>query len=271
MFLQPLPRRRVPDPGDVALVGHQPDEAHAVAALDLLRQRARLLGRADRGALRPDLDPPAERPPADVELDADAHRRAARARAGRRRLDQVEMRRRVDHHRGRAVGLGLGQPRERAERGAVGRRVGAHEVLEPLVGEPQALGEREGQKPLEAGVAREDAGEQVAAAHGLRRDPDRLAAGAPEHLVGVRPHRVEVAVRERRLEVAEDRLVAVVGGVESRCGHRLGGGGGRAFTGVGGHGRRLSPPESPVPHRAEPYLQSAAPGEVAERLKALAC
>ena len=96
---QAPPRRPVADAGDLALVGHQRRQLELRAPLDLPRQRDRLLDRVDRRALRPDLDPPAQRPPAGVDVDADPDRR----RAGpEHRLDRVEVLGAVDHQDRRA-------------------------------------------------------------------------------------------------------------------------------------------------------------------------
>ena len=78
----------------MALIGHQPGQLQAGAAEDLARERDRLLRRADRRALGADLQPAAERPPVDVELDRDPDRMLTGARGV---LDQVEMLDRVGH------------------------------------------------------------------------------------------------------------------------------------------------------------------------------
>ena len=97
---QAPPGRLVADAGDLALVGHQRVEFDLRPAFDLPRQRHRLLDRVDRRALRPDLDPPAERPPAGVDVDADADRRRVGAEHG---LDRLQVLDAVDHHQRRAV------------------------------------------------------------------------------------------------------------------------------------------------------------------------
>jgi hypothetical protein len=75
--------------------------------------------------------------------------------------------------------------------------------------QPERLGQGERHEALEA-VAREDPLQQRPAANGFRRDPDGLAAGAAQHVLGVRPQRVEVHERERGRAVAERGLVAGV-------------------------------------------------------------
>jgi hypothetical protein len=94
----------------------------------------------------------------------------------------------------------------------------------PWLVQPQRLGQREGQDAVVA-VAGEDVLEHAPAAHRLARDADRLARGAPDHVVGVRAQRVEVDEREGRVEV-----------------------GGRV------------PQPGEVVHRSEPYAVNAGPG-----------
>ena len=57
----------------------------------------------------------------------------------------------------------------------------------------------------------EQALEHRPAADRLAGDPDRLAAGAAQHVRGVRPDGVEVHEGERRLDLGEDRLEPLVG------------------------------------------------------------
>ena len=131
----------VADPGDLALVGHHAGQAGARALLDLGRHLARPLRSSHRRALGADpRQLPAQRPPADVQVEADADLGRA---APDRRLDQVEVRRAVDHRHRRARWLGDGQLDQLRERLAVGGRVGDDDVLEALTGEPQRLGQRE--------------------------------------------------------------------------------------------------------------------------------
>src|SRR5262249_30053004 len=104
------------------------------------------------------------------------------------------------------------------------------------------------------------------------RDPDRLAPGPPEHLLRVRPHRVEVDERERRLHLLENLLVSRVRLVW--VGHRI-------EPSPAGRTRKLGPVHLclllPVRERSTCRLIPAAggiffpSGEVAEWLKALAC
>ena len=115
-------------------------------------------GRADRRALRPDLQPAARGPVADVELEADPHR-LRRGRGGATRSGRGA--RRVDHQHRRGVGLLGRQPAELRERER-GRRSGSRRTRssKPRLGQPQRLGQRVGEEPPEAGVARQDALEQ---------------------------------------------------------------------------------------------------------------
>ena len=234
---QPPARRPVADPGDLPLVGHQRDQLDLRAPPDLLRQGDRLLHRVDRGALRPDLDPPAQRPPAGVDVDADPHRRGA---GPQHRLDRVQVLGAVDHHDRRPRRVGDRAQRQLPESAGVDGRVGEQQVLEPMLGKPEGLRQGEGQQAGEALVAAKDPLQQRPAAHGLAGDPDRLARRSRQHRVRVAPHRVEVDEGERRLDRLEYLLVLGVGG------HR-------------GH--------EPIPVA----LTIGALGEVAEWLKALAC
>ena len=77
------------------------------------------------------------------------------------------------------------------------RRVVSY-ILVAVAGQPQRLGQREGQDPLQPGAQR--AVDQRPHPHGLRRQPDRLAARAPQQVGGVGVERVEVDDRERRIE-----------------------------------------------------------------------
>ena len=143
-------RGSVADAGDLALVGHQPDEPGAGPLVDLLGHPPRPRGIVDRRALRPDpRHAPAERPPAGVDVEADAHlRRPAADRA----LDQVEVRAVVDHQHRRARGRLGGEAGDLADRAAVDRRVGDDEVLEALAGELERLGDGEREHAAEAGI-----------------------------------------------------------------------------------------------------------------------
>ena len=201
-------RDPVADAGDVSLVGHHPDQASAGTALDLGRRLARALRGPHRRALGADpRQLSAERPPADVQVQADAELGRA---APDRRLDQVEVGRAVDHRHRRARRLGGGQLDQLGERLAVGGRVGDDDVLEALPGEEQRLGQGEGEDALEAGVELEDATQDRHRAHRLGGDPDRLAGRLGEHEARVGVQRVEVDEGEGRRDRVEDRLVARV-------------------------------------------------------------
>ena len=227
---QAMARGPVGDAGDLALVGHQRVEFDLRPAFDLARQRDRLLDRVDGRALRPDLDPPAERPPAGVDVDADADRRRVGAE---HRLDRLQVLDAVDHHQRRPFGVAGRAQRQLAQRRRVGGRVGEQQVGVAAFGEPEGLGQRVGHQPGEARVAAEDLLDQRPAADRLGRHADRLAPGAVEQRVRVRPHRVEVDEGKRRLDRLEDPLVALV---------RL-----RGWT---GH------PPQPIPAIPGQYLQS---------------
>ncbi len=111
----------VADAGDVALVGHHPGQPGAGPLGDLGRDPARRLGRPDRRALRADPSQlAADGPPAEVEVQADAHLGRA---AADRRLDQVEVGRRVDHRHRCPRGV-LGRQARPAPRAPRGRRWG---------------------------------------------------------------------------------------------------------------------------------------------------
>ena len=197
-------RRLVADAGDLALVGHQRGEVELRAPVDLLRQGDGLLDGVDRGALRPRLDPAAEGPPARIDVDADPDRSRPGAE---NRLDRVEVLDAVDHHDRRLAGVGGRAQRQLAEGAGVGGRVGEQQVLVAVLGEPERLRQGVGHQPGEALVGGEDPLEDGAAAHRLARDPDRLRPCPPQHLLRVRPHRIEVDERERRLHLGENLLV----------------------------------------------------------------
>ena len=143
---QRLARRRVADAGDLRLVGHQPDELDARPRGDRVgRERGGLLGRVHRRA-----------------LDADVHPAAQPATSRRRRRGTRAPGRRRPPRSGRGAArlstITVTAPRcgpcgQRAQRGAVGGRVGDDEVVEAVLGQPQRLGQREAQLPAEAGVA----------------------------------------------------------------------------------------------------------------------
>jgi hypothetical protein len=200
---QAPPRGPVAHSGDLALICHQCCQFELWPALDLLSQRDGLFDRVHRGALRSDLDPPPQGPPAGVEVDADPHRRRTRPQHG---LDRVEVLGAVDHHDRRVLGVGDGAQRQLPERVGVGSRVGEQQVLEALFRQPQRLRQGEGHQPGVALVAAEDALEQRPAAQRLARHPDRLCAGPREHRVAVGPHCVEVDEGEWSLDLFEDLL-----------------------------------------------------------------
>ena len=161
----------------------------------------------DGRALGADAHAAAERPPAGVDVDADAQRSLA-ASAGapvERAVDQVELLDAVDHHAHAALRAFGGELGERAQRAPVGGRVGDEQVLGAVVGEPQGLGQGEGERAREPGAG-EDAFLQGAAADGLAREADRLGGGAADEVVGVGPQRVEVDERERRLQLGGGAL-----------------------------------------------------------------
>jgi hypothetical protein len=125
----------------------------------------------------------------------------------------------VDHHDRRPLRIRRRAQRQFFQSADVGGRVGEQQVLEPLVGEPQGLGQGEGHQPLKARVLGEDRPQQRPAAQRLRSHPDRLLPGAPQHLLRIRPHRLEVDEGKRRLDLGEDLLVELVR-LRGRGGHR---------------------------------------------------
>ncbi len=240
-------RRPVADAGDLPLVGHQRVEFDLRAALDLAGQLDRLLDGVDRRALRADLDPPAQRPPAGVEVDADANRR----RAGpQHRLDHVEVLDAVDHQDRRPAGLAAERSASSPSALGVGGRVGEQQVLEALLGQPQGLGQGEGHQPGEALVA--VAGSPPA---GPGSGPTCWRRGsACRRRVPASPPRWPTSRRGRRRRMAPR---------PQRRSARSGRG-----TGWAAHGH----PRQPIPAVPGYFLQSTrTPGEVAEWLKALAC
>jgi hypothetical protein len=196
----------VADPGDLPLVGHEPGEPGAGPGLDLRREATGACGVVDRRALGAEpRQAPAQRPPAGINVHAHAHLRATRAH---RPLDQVEVRRVVHHRNGCAGVIVRGQRHQLADRGPVHAGVCDHDVVEPLPGEPQRLGEREGEDPLEALVEGQDPSQHRDGANRLRGDADRQAGGLLQHAPGVRLERAEVDEGERRLDPGEDGVVA---------------------------------------------------------------
>jgi hypothetical protein len=119
----------VAQPCDLGLVAHQPDEPQARARDDRPGQRRGARGRVHRRAADAHVQAAAERPPARVDVDRDPHGRAAR----RRRLDEVQVRDGVDHHRDACGVLAVGQ---RAQRGPVRRGISDEQVACAVSGEP---------------------------------------------------------------------------------------------------------------------------------------
>ena len=229
---QALTGRPIADAGDLRFVGHHPHQLEARPCGDLPGQRRRLLRRAHRGALSPDLHPAAQGPPAGVEVEADAQRRAVGSDRG---VDQIELSPRVDHHRDQHLGVAGGQVGQLAQRGAVHRGVGDHQVPPAVAGEPQRFGEREGERAPKARVALVDRAQQRPAAHGLRRHADRRPAGAAQHVGRVAPERLQVNERERRVETGGGTLEALVlarGSGGSRARWRCRGHAGRRYRGA---------------------------------------
>ena len=163
-----------------------------------------------RGAQRPRARAP---PPARACAAASAWRRSGPARRAatspRRRRgtpgrapparprDQVEVLAAVDHQRDRARAPARGQ---RAQRRAVDGRVGDDDVVEPVPGQPQRLGQREGRGSRGSPAASARSIER-AAADGLRGEPDAACPPrAAQQVGGVGVERVEVDDRERRVE-----------------------------------------------------------------------
>ena len=151
--------------------------------------------------------PPRARQPASTSM----HTRSGRSPADGR-VDQLELLDAVDHQGDARSPL---QARERSQGSGVGGRVGDQELLGAVRGEPQSLGQRERERTLEA-ASREHPFLQGAAAQRLAREANRLRRGAAFEVLRVRPHRVEVDERERRLEPGRRALEARVGVVSHR-------------------------------------------------------
>ena len=138
----------VADAGDLALVGHQPGELGPRPLGDLRRHLRRAPRLVDRRALRADArHPPAQRPPARVDVEADANTGGAGAD---RALDQVEVGAVVDHQHRAAARVLRGQPRHLRDRAAVDRGVGDDDVLEAGACEVNCLGSGEGEDAMKA-------------------------------------------------------------------------------------------------------------------------
>jgi hypothetical protein len=144
----------------------------------------------DGGAPDAEVDPAARHAEGCVDVEADPQP----GPPGRRDdvVDQVELRRRVDHEGDPSGCLLVGG--ELTERGPVHRRIGdddvaAHRAV--ATGQPQRLRQRVGQH---AGEARpgEYAPQDAAVAHRLAGDADGLARGAADEVVGVGVQRIEI-------------------------------------------------------------------------------
>jgi hypothetical protein len=100
----------------------------------------------------------------------------------------------VGHDRHAVAGAGG----ERAQGGTIDRGVGDDEVLVPVAGQPQRLGQREGEDPAQARLQRPF--DQRAAADGLRGEADRGPAGAAQQVGCVAVEGIEVDDGERRIK-----------------------------------------------------------------------
>ena len=126
------------------------EKAGAIRGVPAAAGTGDLFNRVDRRALRADLHPATQPPPARVDVHADPHRRGPGAQ---HRLDRVEVLAAVDHHDRRPLRVGDRAQREVAERPDVGRRIGEQQILVTLLGQPQGLRQGEGQKARETLVA----------------------------------------------------------------------------------------------------------------------
>ena len=144
---QPPPRRPVADPGDLPLVGHQRDQSICGRRSISRASASACSARVHRRALRPDLHPPARRPPARVEVDADPDRRRPAPST-----DSITSRCSAQSTVTIGAPAGLATERSASSSSAprVGRRVGEQQVLEALLGQPQRLRQGEGHQPGEA-------------------------------------------------------------------------------------------------------------------------
>ena len=245
-----VPGDPVADPGDLALVGHQAGQPSARAA----RRSPRPCGAPPPGSCIGERLGPIR---ATLPAAAATSRRRCRGRPGPRagaaadrRLDQVEVRRSVDHQHRRRLGVG-GAPARRAARSPRGRRSGRRRRCRrsPAPASHSASGSVKREDPAKAGGR---ARGSAAAAPAERTDFEATRIGLPaacgEHESRVGAQRVEVDERERRRDRLEDRLVA---GVERRSVelHReaRGGGLGRAHR---GRAYRLPAPLSARPAAA---------------------
>ncbi len=156
----------------------KPDEAEARAVGDESCEVRDLGGLVDGRAEDTDV-PEAGRAPRRVGVDRDADL----GTPGRRneRVDEIELCDVVDHERHPRGGELVGG--ETPKRGAVDTRVAQDHVVMRL-GEPERLGEREGEDAAVSGK-RERRVDDLADADRLARDADRHAAGADGHVEGV--------------------------------------------------------------------------------------
>jgi hypothetical protein len=155
---QRLARGVVTDAGDLALVGHHPDQLERRPAPDLARQRGSLLRCVQRRAPRPDSHATIEQPQTGIGLETHVHH-------GAKRLEQLEVLDGIDHQSDLLLGWPAGHPScHSAQCPPVDARVADNHVTHPVVGEPQRLidGQREdalegsvfaSQQPLDQGPA----------------------------------------------------------------------------------------------------------------------
>ena len=184
-----LARDGVGNPGDLALVGHQPDEVEPATFDDGPGEGDHRVRVVHGGPLGPDVLAADEQPGVDVDRDPD------RAVRGPGRVDDVEVRRVVDHEGDRPQRLGGAG--ELGQRRPVHRRVGHEDVPgHALALQPQGLGQGVGQDAPEAVVV-EGSSEQVRDPHRLGGHADRLARRASYEVVGVGVESVEVHHRDR--------------------------------------------------------------------------
>jgi len=194
--LQRPPGHVVGQSGDLPLVGHHPDQPHPRTTLDLRGHGTGRRGRADGRALGPEAQPSAQRPVADVEVQAHPYRCPPEAD---RPLDQLEVLDAVDHHRRGAVARGRGERGELPQRGQAGPGIGHQLIGKPLPVQPQRFRQGEIEQSAKSARQLKEAPQQRPAAHRLRGHADRLALGAAQHVLGVGGHGVEIHERERRL------------------------------------------------------------------------
>ncbi len=207
------PGDRVPDSGDVSLVRHDPHQPEARPPGHGPRQLGELGGGVQRRTPGPDPDPAAEQLQRGVQLQADPDHFTP---AVPRRVDQIEVRRVVDHHGDGTGQLGIGG--QLGEARPVRRRIGQQDVLEPRTREPQRLVQGERHDALEA-VLGQDAFQQGPAANRLAGDPHGLPSGTADQVVRVGVEGVQVHDRERGVEMGGGPVVTgPVGGARSHDG-----------------------------------------------------